>query len=206
MKKHFTILLLTLAISLAMTLAGATSSLSSSPGTVSQSGSDTAWNDPDNVKSSNDTYATLDDSLHVWLDPIYDNSVKIIKGGSISGDEQAIVTVLPTDTDDVITYGTGTTDLWGLSWTRADVVASTFGVAFKVNDAYGVSNYLEATNFTFSSIPTGSSINGIVATVECHRSYDNDNFVWKAYIDYISLTVYYTEAATGYTNQVIIIS
>lgn len=60
---------------------------------------------------------------------VVDNSAKLIKGGSISGSDidtgATWSTSLTTDT-----LG-GPTELGGLSFTRADVVASTFGVAFK---------------------------------------------------------------------------
>ncbi|XOB40392.1 MAG: IPT/TIG domain-containing protein [Candidatus Nealsonbacteria bacterium] len=61
---------------------------------------------------------------------IKDNSVKIVKGGTISGDEKAdTVTAWPTnDADAYATYG-GSTDLWGVSWTAEDINSADFGVA-----------------------------------------------------------------------------
>jgi hypothetical protein len=67
-----------------------------------------------------------------------DNSVKIVKGGVISGDEKAISAGYPT-TDTYQQYGNAG-DLWGLTWTDADINASDFGVAIsakKINNPAG---------------------------------------------------------------------
>lgn len=56
-----------------------------------------------------------------------DQSVRLVKGGTISGDNKASASFWPT-TDAYQSYG-GAADLWGLSLTPADVNLSTFGVA-----------------------------------------------------------------------------
>lgn len=66
---------------------------------------------------------------------IDDNSVKIVKGGTISGNEKATFTSWTT-TDVYATYG-GTSDLWGLTWTSADINAANFGVAISVIETAG---------------------------------------------------------------------
>lgn len=55
-----------------------------------------------------------------------DYSVKIVKGGVISGSERALAGGWPA-ADTYATYG-GSTDLWGLNWASSDINASTFGV------------------------------------------------------------------------------
>ena len=55
-----------------------------------------------------------------------DNSIKLVKGGTISGNEKATGTAWGTS-DSVATYGSSS-DLWGLTLTPADVNLSTFGV------------------------------------------------------------------------------
>jgi len=57
-----------------------------------------------------------------------ENSVKIIKGGTISGDDKSTGATLPTN-DAYVTYGSST-DLWGLTWTAEDINLATFGVGF----------------------------------------------------------------------------
>lgn len=66
---------------------------------------------------------------------VKDNSVRIVKGGSVAGTEQATTTAWNTLTLRHDTYG-GATDLWGLSWTPADIVASTFGIALSAKDVF----------------------------------------------------------------------
>lgn len=60
------------------------------------------------------------------LNATHDNSVRLVKGGTISGDDKASASLWPT-TDATATYGSAT-DLWGLSWTPSDINSSDFGV------------------------------------------------------------------------------
>ena len=55
-----------------------------------------------------------------------DDSIRIVKGGVISGDNKATGTNWPTS-ESYVSSG-GAADLWGLSWTAADINASNFGV------------------------------------------------------------------------------
>ena len=57
-----------------------------------------------------------------------DNSVKIVKGGVIQGTELKKTGVTWPADDAYTSYG-GPTELWGLSWTPADINAANFGVA-----------------------------------------------------------------------------
>jgi len=56
-----------------------------------------------------------------------DHTVKLVKGGTIQGNNKASASVYPTS-DAYATYGSSS-DLWGLTLTDTDVNASTFGVA-----------------------------------------------------------------------------
>lgn len=60
------------------------------------------------------------------LNGTHDNSVRLVKGGVISGNDKASATLWPTS-DATATYGSST-DLWGLTLTPSDVNASTFGM------------------------------------------------------------------------------
>jgi hypothetical protein len=62
---------------------------------------------------------------------VTDNSVLIVKGGTITGNEHALAGGWG-GADAVATYGSSS-DTWGLSWTPADVNASNFGLAFSAN-------------------------------------------------------------------------
>lgn len=59
-----------------------------------------------------------------------DKTVSLVKGGSVSGSNKASASVWPTS-DTYSTYG-GATDLWGLTWTDANINSSDFGVVLSV--------------------------------------------------------------------------
>lgn len=63
---------------------------------------------------------------------IFDHSVKIVQTGTVSGTEHAAGGFWPT-VDTIVTYG-GSSDLWGLAWTPADINDSGFGVAISADD------------------------------------------------------------------------
>ncbi len=65
---------------------------------------------------------------------IYDNSVKIVNGGIVTGTEHAAAGSWSLGSDVIRTYGS-CTDLWGETWTPADINASNFGVAISANSA-----------------------------------------------------------------------
>jgi hypothetical protein len=117
------------------------------------------------------------------------NSVKIIKGGDISGDEKATGSL--TGTLSYYSFG-GVSDLWGETWAADDINSADFGVvvsfAGSVNISDFVSHYLKATDFGFS-IPSGATINGIVAEVKANYA---GTTVLNAQVDHVRITVYYT--------------
>jgi hypothetical protein len=61
-----------------------------------------------------------------------DKTVKLVKGGSLVGDNKQTDTNWPTSLNDPVLYG-GSTDLWGTTWAESEVNASTFGVAMSAN-------------------------------------------------------------------------
>ncbi len=66
---------------------------------------------------------------------IQDESVRLLKGGVISGSDKASVSDWPTAVDMLIPYG-GPTDLWGQTWTATDI-NSGIGVAIAADKASG---------------------------------------------------------------------
>ena len=131
-----------------------------------------AWNNPDNIKVSDNSRAIVDLSSEIsnyltgtnfgfaiptgstivgikaeieqirgWSS--IENSIKIIKGGVISGDEKSTGASVPSS-DTYVTYG-GATDLWGLTWTAEDINLATFGVGFSINDGYTVVDHIRIT-------------------------------------------------------------
>lgn len=57
---------------------------------------------------------------------IAEKSIKLVKGGTVSGNDKSTGAAWP-NTEATITYG-GAADLWGLTLTDTDINASTFGV------------------------------------------------------------------------------
>lgn len=63
---------------------------------------------------------------------IVDNVVRLLKAGSIVGDNKAGVVNWPS-AEAVITYG-GDSDLWGETWLYSDINHAGFGLVFKVEN------------------------------------------------------------------------
>lgn len=168
-----------------------------SPDTCSTDGSGGDWVNPDNVKQSDNAYATVtaprrnivDTSLLIstHFDFIIPSGATIDGiqvemerkyagvGGSVSDNIMALtkdgVASIGTPTDPVGVWSTvehyepmgSPTDLWGETWTPAEINDENFGFIFSATISAG-------------------------ALASC-----------IAYIDHIRITVYYTEAAVTYT-------
>jgi len=63
---------------------------------------------------------------------IKDRSIKIVKNGAITGTEHSAGAIWST-TPTTATFGSST-DLWGTTWTPADINAATFGAAIAVTE------------------------------------------------------------------------
>ncbi len=63
---------------------------------------------------------------------VFDDSVKIIKGGTITGSNKANTTLAWPQISEYAEYG-GSSDLWGVTLTESDIEASNFGVAISVS-------------------------------------------------------------------------
>lgn len=87
---------------------------------------------------------------------IADNSVRIIKGGVISGDNKASASTW-SSADAVATYGSST-DTWGLSWTPTDVNASDFGAVIAAEAALAATVNID--HITITVDYTGSNKSG----------------------------------------------
>jgi len=87
-----------------------------------------------------------------------DSSVKIVKNGAITGTEHSAGTTWNT-TLTTVTYGSST-DLWGTTWTPADINAANFGAAIAVTEvsSRGTSEtaYVDHMTITVYYAPPGS--------------------------------------------------
>jgi hypothetical protein len=101
---------------------------------------------------------------------IADYSVKIVKGGTIQGDEKALEGCWGTGIGNLIyvAYGSST-DLWGLTWTAEDISASDFGFVISAKgcnpewspdvaniDHIRITVYYEFGLTSYSSLPFGA--------------------------------------------------
>jgi hypothetical protein len=70
---------------------------------------------------------------------MYDNQVRLLKNGSVTGSNYANTANWTRDqgTPDVVNYG-GQTDLWGVSWTPAEINAGNFGVAISARTTQNI--------------------------------------------------------------------
>jgi len=69
------------------------------------------------------------------LSNILESSIKIVKGGTISGDNKSTGATLPA-TDTYVEHGSSS-DLWGETWSAEDINNSNFGVVFSVTKTGG---------------------------------------------------------------------
>jgi len=120
-----------------------------------------AWTNPTNAQGNQTTTYAYVDLINSGA---VEYSVKLIKGGVISGTDKSTGATIPI-TQTSVNYGSAS-DLWGLTFTDTDINASNFGVVFSTQEpiAPTISNYLAATNFGFS-IPASSTINGITCSI-----------------------------------------
>ncbi len=88
---------------------------------------------------------------------VQDNVVSLIKGGTLTGTNKAATsTEWPTGSPVAASYGS-TSDLWGTTWTPADINASNFGVALSAissNSRTASVDYMQiSVTFTTPSLP-----------------------------------------------------
>lgn len=154
-----------------------------SAGTGTNVGTGTAWTNPNNVTSSDDTYANLFlgfftvsdalvasnfgfsiplsyqiDGISVTIErkgtvfAVWDNAIQLTKDGTNPIGNNYAGGVWPA-IDGVANYG-GTTDLWGQTWTPAEINSSTFGVYIVAQGLFGNADVDHVTVRIDYSIPT----------------------------------------------------
>lgn len=89
------------------------------------------------------------------------NSIKMVKGGTISGNNKSTGANLPIATPAYVSFG-GSADLWGLSWTVSDINASNFGTVFASTQAaadLGIQHKADAVRITITYTPGAAVAN-----------------------------------------------
>lgn len=90
-----------------------------------------------------------------------DNSVKLVKGGVISGSDKAVGTAWGT-ADSVAVYGSAS-DLWGLALTPADINSSTFGVVISAVTTLAATAQVDMVSITIEYV--GSNESGSIGSM-----------------------------------------
>lgn len=161
-----------------------------------------SWVNETNILSSNNASATFVYTSGVDLSPdMFDAEIHLIKAnGALSAGNRGFGTTLET-TDTIRTYGAAD-DLWGETWTYADINDDDFGVAVSYafpperwvgeEPGYGdYTGYLKASDFGFT-LPDTAQIIGIQVSVEAKgvKSHPGD-YLSTISVDHITLTVHY---------------
>jgi hypothetical protein len=131
------------------------------------------FTNPANIYSSNDVYTTLPAISGVL-------SVELSKDAGVNW--QPALTQTYDGTDTVRTFGTGSTELWGSSWTRADLTDANFRVRLSHN---GISQVYSGFGFT-----TGTDVlTGIELAIE--GKYASSTLS----LDHLKIKIYYGTSA-----------
>ncbi|MGB7479202.1 MAG: DUF6701 domain-containing protein [Burkholderiaceae bacterium] len=142
-----------------------------SPSSCISTGTGQAWSNPNNARSSDNSYATvsLDGTVsrYLWCSGYgfsiptgsvingitvnverkvnrtdrggaRDESVRVVKNGTVVGNDRASGSFYTTS--DVVAPHGGASDLWGVSWTAAEINAGTFGAAFTATNPDSAGN------------------------------------------------------------------
>ncbi|MDD4761651.1 MAG: fibronectin type III domain-containing protein [Candidatus Pacebacteria bacterium] len=90
---------------------------------------------------------------------VRDSTVRLIKAGAVTGNNKAVTTTDWTGIETAVVYG-GAADLWGTTWTPADINVSNFGVALSVNSNNNRTAFVDYMQITVTyTVPTVSSVN-----------------------------------------------
>lgn len=114
---------------------------------------------------------------------VSDARVRIVKNGVVGSAERADAAAWPAS-DTVVSYG-GATDLWGETWTAADVNAADFGVVISATDSFDTAGVDHVAVTVFWSYcpdaPRGTcrSANKSVLVVKDKTPDTKDKMVWR---------------------------
>lgn len=158
---------------------------------VAHGTSDVSWTTPENVGTlaAGGLFAqavphsgdAVDWGIYITLD-----------GTNTSGSNLSNGDTWQTDTPESWTYG-GATELWGRSWSLSDIKGNaSFGILIAVQGSGDPTEYLCAFDFDFSSIPNGSTIDGV--KFDLKRMLNASGY---PSVNDLNCTVYYTEGGGG---------
>lgn len=130
------------------------------------------------------------------VDLVRDESVRLVKGGTILGDNKAFDMVLP-GTYQYVAYG-GILDTWGLSFTPDDINSSGFGVVFAADgDEDGIINVDHVRITVYYSTPGGVILAASKAGVNVLTAGNPNDFIFHS--DYNTFKIIATGTALAQT-------
>ncbi|HSP98685.1 MAG TPA: hypothetical protein VL049_15800 [Candidatus Dormibacteraeota bacterium] len=121
---------------------------------------------------------------HAALGTIFDSRARIVKGGVIGTAERALGGNWPSVTDATVTYG-NPSDLWGETWTPADINNNGFGFALSVDDnvdTAAVDHISITVHYTLcAAAPAGGCRTALksVLVLKDNATNAKDKLVWK---------------------------
>jgi hypothetical protein len=148
------------------------------------------WSTTGNIFADDANYATV-----AITTSAKENSVKLVTGGTIGGNEKSTGASIPT-VEAYVSYG-GSADTWGLTITAAQVNSTAnFGAVFSCKgNISSVTHYLKATGFGFN-IAAGSTVLGVL--VEWKQVFVSGT---ATKINCVRITVTYAPPAGGLFRQ-----
>lgn len=117
------------------------------------------------------------------LGTVVDAAVRIVKGGIVGASDRAALGFWPT-TDATVTYGSDS-DLWGETWTAADINAPGFGFAISATDSFDTAGVDHVTLTVFYTLcgdaPAAGCRSASKSVLVINDKADNnkDKIVWK---------------------------
>ncbi len=148
------------------------------------------WTNPGNITADDSSYASVGD---VDGTNITDNRVSLVGSTGLITTANKANSATWTTTESTVSYG-GAADLWGATWTPADINDADFGAVLAVNvngpNAF-ISNYLKGGTFGFS-IPLAATIKGIKLDIKRKLA---SGFGTTANVNCFKITVYYEDPA-----------
>lgn len=159
------------------------------PSAAADLGGSYAWTNVNNVKADDAAYAS-----RAYTNTPYITSVQLVSSGSVIGTATYPSPSLYSSLR-VMSAG-GSSDIWGATLTPAVVNSSTFGadVICRIANSPLYANTIRVTDFGFS-VPSGATIDGVLMEIEGY--YASSRVGGTVYLDFVRITVYYTEGGGG---------
>jgi len=115
---------------------------------------------------------------------VVDSAVRIVKGGVVGASDRSDAGFWMAGSDEIITYGSNS-DLWGETWTAADINSTGFGVAVSATDSFDTAGVDHITMTVFYTLCGPTPATGCrtsaksILIVNDKTPNSKDKVVWK---------------------------